>query len=66
MDGASLAILEALIIMGMVLTYLVYDLRKTRREIREAKAAEDRERRSADPIPAEASETAPETAPKGR
>jgi len=43
MDGATLAGFEWAIMLGIALAFLIYDLRKTRREIREAKAR-DRER----------------------
>ena len=42
MDGATLASFEWAIILFIVLGYLIYDLRKTKREIREAKEREGR------------------------
>lgn len=44
MDGETLASFEWAIILLIVLGYLIYDLRKTKREIREAKELEARER----------------------
>ncbi|MFY7963242.1 MAG: hypothetical protein ACOVVK_24430 [Elsteraceae bacterium] len=44
MDGETLASFEWAIILLIVLGYLIYDLRKTKREIREAKEREARER----------------------
>lgn len=42
MDGETLASFEWAIILFVVLGYLIYDLRKTKREIREAKEREER------------------------
>lgn len=42
MDGETLASFEWAIILLIVLGYLIYDLRKTKREIREAKEREER------------------------
>ena len=42
MDWETLARFEWAIILFVVLGYLIYDLRKTKREIREAKEREDR------------------------
>jgi len=42
MDGETLASFEWAIILLIVLGYLIYDLRKTKREIREAKERESR------------------------
>jgi hypothetical protein len=42
MDGESIAVYEWAFILFIVLGYLVYDLRKTKREIREAKERESR------------------------